>query len=93
MRSQSGQDITRGYVTAADRLETRRAERRSLLRRLEQADTDTEAEALRAQLDFNAREISRLRSPATQPAPASELLHGQPDARAGGRRRRHGPRQ
>jgi Domain of unknown function (DUF4349) len=61
-QSQSGQDVTRDFVTAADRLEAARAERRSLLRRLEEADTDSEAEALRARLDLVAGEINGLRS-------------------------------
>ena len=61
-QSQSGQDVTRDFVTAADRLEAARAERRSLLRRLEDADSDSEAEALRARLDLVAGEINGLRS-------------------------------
>ncbi len=61
-QSQSGQDVTRDFVTTADRLEAARAERRSLLRRLENADTDSEAEALRARLDLVAGEINGLRS-------------------------------
>lgn len=61
-RSQSGDDVTSQVVSAADRLQAARAQRRGLLRRLESADTDAEVEALRAQLDANAREISGLRS-------------------------------
>jgi hypothetical protein len=61
-RTQSGQDVTPEFVTAADRLEGARAERKSLLRRLENATTDTEAEALRRRLDLNAGEIRGLRS-------------------------------
>ena len=61
-RSQSGQDITREFVSAADRLEAARAERRSLLRRLEAADTDAEAEAIRRRLDLNAGEVRGLRA-------------------------------
>jgi hypothetical protein len=61
-QSQSGQDVTRDFVTTADRLEAARAERRSLLRRLENAETDSEAEALRARLDMVAGEINGLRS-------------------------------
>jgi len=61
-RSQSGEDVTREVVTAADRLQAARAERKSLLRRLENATTDTEAEALRRRLDLNAMEIRGLRS-------------------------------
>ena len=61
-QSQSGQDVTREHVTARDRLEAARAERRSLLRRLEQADTDEEAEAIRRRLDIVAGEINGLRA-------------------------------
>jgi Domain of unknown function (DUF4349) len=61
-RSQSGEDVTRAYVSAGDRLGAARAERRSLLRRLEAAPTDAKAEALRRRLDLNAGEISGLRA-------------------------------
>ena len=61
-QSQSGQDVTREYVTSRDRLQAARAERRSLLRRLEVAATDQEAEVLRRQLDLVAGEINGLRA-------------------------------
>jgi hypothetical protein len=61
-QSQSGRDVTREHVTARDRLRSARAERRSLLRRLEDADTDEEAEALRTRLDIVAGEINGLRA-------------------------------
>jgi hypothetical protein len=60
-QSQSGRDVTREHVTAKDRLQSARAERRSLLRRLELAATDEEAEAIRRRLDLVAGEISGLR--------------------------------
>jgi len=60
-RSESGQDVTATVVTATDRLESARAERSSLLRRLRRADNDTQAETLRQRLDANAIEIRRLR--------------------------------
>ena len=60
-QTQSGRDVTREHVTAKDRLQAARAERRSLLRRLELATTDEEAEAIRRQLDLVSGEISRLR--------------------------------
>jgi hypothetical protein len=60
-QQQSGRDVTREQVTATDRLQSARAERASLLRRLEQAATDEEAEALRRRLDLVAGEISGLR--------------------------------
>ncbi len=61
-QSQTGRDVTREHVTAQDRLRAARAERRSLLRRLELAATDEEAEALRRQLDLVAGEINGLRA-------------------------------
>lgn len=60
-RTQSGDDVTTAFVSAEDRLEGARAERRSLLRRLENAETDTQAESIRSRLDFIASEISGLR--------------------------------
>ena len=61
-QSQTGRDVTREHVTAKDRLRAARAERRSLLRRLEIATTDQEAEALRRRLDLVAGEINGLRA-------------------------------
>jgi Domain of unknown function (DUF4349) len=61
-QSQEGRDVTRQHVTAKDRLQAARAERRSLLRRLEEADTDEEAEAIRRSLDLVAGEINGLRA-------------------------------
>ncbi len=61
-QSQSGRDVTREHVTARDRLQAARAERRSLLRRLEDADTDDEAEAIRTRLDMVSAEINGLRA-------------------------------
>ena len=49
-------------MTAKDRLQAARAERRSLLRRLAVASTDAEAEAIRRRLDLVSGEISGLRS-------------------------------
>jgi hypothetical protein len=60
-QSQSGRDVTRRHVTIEDRLQAARAERRSLLRRLELATTDEEAEAIRRRLDLVAAEINGLR--------------------------------
>jgi hypothetical protein len=60
-QSQTGRDVTREHVTATDRLRAARAERRSLLRRLEIAATDEEAEAIRRRLDLVAGEINGLR--------------------------------
>jgi Domain of unknown function (DUF4349) len=60
-QTQEGRDVTREHVTAKDRLQAARAERRSLLRRLEQADTDEEAEAIRRRLELVAGEINGLR--------------------------------
>jgi Domain of unknown function (DUF4349) len=61
-QTQEGRDVTREHVTARDRLQAARAERRSLLRRLEEADTDAEAEAIRRRLDLVAGEINGLRA-------------------------------
>ena len=52
-------DITRPYVSAKDRLDDAEAQRRKLLEALGNATTDTEAEALRLQIDDARREISR----------------------------------
>ncbi len=60
-RATAGEDVTAAFVTAGDRLQAARAERRGLLQRLENATTDVEAESLRLQLDANAGEINRLR--------------------------------
>jgi hypothetical protein len=61
-QTQTGRDVTREHVTAKDRLQAARAERRSLLRRLELATTDEAAEAIRRRLDLVAGEINGLRS-------------------------------
>jgi hypothetical protein len=61
-QTQTGRDVTREHVTAKDRLQAARAERRSLLRRLELAITNEQAEAIRRRLDLVAGEISGLRS-------------------------------
>lgn len=58
-RSESGQDVTATVVGASDRLESARAERASLLRRLRRAGSDGQAESLRQRLDANAIEIRR----------------------------------
>jgi hypothetical protein len=60
-QTQTGRDVTPEYVTARDRLRSARAERKSLLRRLAAATTDTEAEAIRRRLDIVAGEINALR--------------------------------
>lgn len=61
-QSQTGEDVTSGYASAADRLQSARAERRGLLRRLERAQSATAADALRRQLDLNAGQVSSLRA-------------------------------
>jgi hypothetical protein len=60
-QSQTGRDVTPEHVTARQRLRAARTERKSLLRRLEAATTDTEAEAIRRRLDIVAGEINGLR--------------------------------
>jgi hypothetical protein len=61
-QTQTGRDVTREHVSARDRLQAARAERRSLLRRLELAATDEEAEAIRRRLDLVGGEINGLRA-------------------------------
>jgi hypothetical protein len=56
-RTQSGEDVTRGLAIIADRLRATRAERRSLLRRLEQASSNAQIEAIRRRLDLVTGEI------------------------------------
>jgi hypothetical protein len=60
-RSTAGRDVTAAVVTTGDRLAAARAERTSLLTRLETADSDGEATSLRLQLEANAREVNRLK--------------------------------
>jgi uncharacterized protein DUF4349 len=57
--SQSATDITREFVSAADRLSDARAERRALLRALGRATTANQIASLRARLRFNRSEIAR----------------------------------
>jgi hypothetical protein len=54
--------LNQPVATAADRLDGARAERRSVLRRLEEAEGDRQARALRRQLDLVSGEIRSLRS-------------------------------
>ena len=60
-RSDTGQDVTREYVSVTDQLATARAERRALLRRLASADDDARIQQLRDRLDRNGRELASLR--------------------------------
>ncbi|HEX8743988.1 MAG TPA: DUF4349 domain-containing protein [Thermoleophilaceae bacterium] len=60
-RRQAGRDVTPAFVSARDRLEAARAERRSLLRRLARAQTDRQAEQVRVRLDAVSLRIERLR--------------------------------
>jgi hypothetical protein len=59
-RTQSGQDVTKGFVSVRDRLRTARTERRGLLRRLERADSEREARAIRERLNLVSGEIRGL---------------------------------
>lgn len=61
-RSESGTDVTGSFVAARDRLRIARAERKSLLLRLERAETDRAAQAIRQRLEIVAGEITGLRS-------------------------------
>lgn len=60
-RSDTGQDVTREYLSATDGYADARAERRALLRRLAAADDDDAIQRLRDRLDANARERASLR--------------------------------
>lgn len=60
--TQTGEDRTQPYVSARERLRTARAERRGLLRRLERADTDREAEAIRRRLRIVSQQIRSARA-------------------------------
>ena len=59
--SQSGQDVTAAVTTTAEALERARADRRGLLRRLENADTEEERQAVRQRLRLVQSEINGLR--------------------------------
>lgn len=59
-RSEQGQDITPAVSRTAERLDETRADRRGLLRRLEQAQTDAEARAIRRRLRLVSAEIRGL---------------------------------
>jgi hypothetical protein len=61
-RSESGTDVTAEFVSLRDRLRAARAERTSLLRRLELALTDTAAGAIRRRLAIVGRRITGLRA-------------------------------
>ena len=61
-RSESGNDVTAAFVSVRDRLRTALAERKSLLRRLEVAFTDSAVGALRQRLEIVGRRIAGLRS-------------------------------
>jgi hypothetical protein len=61
-RSESGNDVTASVVSLRDRLRTSLAERKSLLRRLELAFTDTAVNALRRRLATVGRTVAALRS-------------------------------
>jgi hypothetical protein len=61
-RTQSEQDVTASFVSLRTRLRDALAERRRLLRRLEAAQTDNEAAAIRARLRLANRRIARVRA-------------------------------
>ena len=89
-RNQQTEDITAQHTSARSRLQDARAERRSLLRRLAAAVTETEAEALKAQLrDVNARisaakaDLARVTNRATF-ANVAVSLAADPEASAAG---------
>jgi hypothetical protein len=57
--NEATEDITRPFVSAKDNLDDLQAQRRKLLEALGNATTDTEAEALRLQIDDVRHQISR----------------------------------
>ena len=61
-RSDSGTDVTGTFVSTRDRLRAARAEQTGLLRRLESADTERAARAIRRRLDIVESRIAGLRS-------------------------------
>ena len=83
-RSQRTEDITAQTVSARDRLQDARAERRSLLRQLEDATTLQAAAALRARLRDVSAEIEAARAG----RPAGDQPLGVLDGRGRARRRR-----
>ncbi len=60
-RTQQGEDVTQAFVSVEDRLVGANAQRRGLLRRLERAETDAKARAIRQSLNFVLGEIRGLR--------------------------------
>ena len=60
-RSESGTDVTAAFVSLRDRLRMAQAERKSLLRRLERAETDRAAAAIRRRLEIVGTKITVLR--------------------------------
>jgi len=87
-QSQRGRDVTREHVTAKDRLQSARAERRSLLRRLELAATDEQAESIRRRLDLVAGRDQEPAGAAARPAPAHGLCGRNREPAGKGRRTR-----
>ena len=62
LRSETGNDVTGTVVSVRDSLRNAQAERRSLLRRLERAETEIAADALRRQLQLKTQEIAGMRA-------------------------------
>jgi hypothetical protein len=60
-RSESGTDVTAAFVSLRDRLRMAQAERKSLLRRLERAETDRAAAAIRRRLEIVGNKLTALR--------------------------------
>lgn len=61
-RTESGNDVTKGFVSTGDRLDTARAERRSLLRRLAGAKDDKQARVLRQRVNLASANVRSLQS-------------------------------
>lgn len=96
-RQQATQDITAEHASARERLENARAERKSLLRRLERAGTDVEAQALRGRLADVGHRIRQAKADAARVnnraafSTVAVALSADPDAAAAGDDGRWGP--
>ncbi len=73
-RTEQGEDITKHFVSAKDRLVGLRAERDNLAARIRAATTDAEVDALQAQLAAVNRQIADAKNElaeVAEPGPAS----------------------
>ena len=90
-RTENADDVTASFVSARTRLEELTAERRGLLRRLEKADTDQAAAAIRAririvnaQIQAQTQVLTDMRRRTSYASVSVSLLAKQGDAGGGG---------